>query len=108
MSYKNYIKNPIKVSTLLPKVFKPLKKKNSGLLLEIKLNWEKIIEPRLSSCCFASSLKQINDIKILTITTDKRNILELSHSSDKIKMQINEFFKATVINEIKFKKSLQN
>ena len=108
MSYKNYIKNPIKVSTLLPKVFKPLKKKNSGLLLEIKLNWEKIIEPRLSSCCFASSLKQINDIKILTITTDKRNVLELSHSSDKIKMQINEFFKATVINEIKFKKSLQN
>ena len=108
MSYKNYIKNPIKVSTLLPKVFKPLKKKNSGLLLEIKLNWEKIIEPRISSCCFASSLKQINDIKILTITTDKRNILELSHSSDKIKMQINEFFKATVINEIKFKKSLQN
>ena len=108
MTYKNYIKNPIKVSTLLPKVFKPLKKKNSGLLLEIKLNWEKIIEPRISSCCFASSLKQINDIKILTITTDKRNILELSHSSDKIKMQINEFFKATVINEIKFKKSLQN
>ncbi len=108
MNGKNYIKKPVKISTLLPKVLKPLKKKNDGVLLEIKLNWEKILEPRLSSCCFASSLKKINNIKILTITADERNILELSYSSNAIKMQINEFFKTTVINEIKFKKSLQN
>ena len=108
MSNKNNTKNPVKISTLLPKVFKPLKKKNDGILLEIKLNWEKILEPRLSSCCFASSLKKINNTKTLTITTDERKILELSYSSNAIKMQINEFFKATVINEIKFKKSLQN
>ena len=108
MNYKNYNKNPVKISTLLPKVFKPLKKKNNGMLLEIKLNWEKILEPRLSSCCFASSLKKINNTKILIITTNERNILELSYSSDEIKMQINDFFKTTVINEIKFKKTLQN
>ena len=108
MNHKNYIKNPVKISTLLPKVFKPLKKKNDGLLLEIKLNWEKILKPKLSSRCFASSLKKINNSKILIITTKERNILELSYSSDEIKMQINEFFKTTVINEIKFKKSLQN
>ena len=108
MSNKNNTKNPVKISTLLPKVFKPLKKKNDGVLLEIKLNWEKILEPRFSSCCFAYSLKKINNTKTLTITTDERNILELSYSSNEIKMQINEFFKATVINEIKFKKSLQN
>ena len=108
MNGKNYIKKPVKISTLLPKVLKPLKKKNDGVLLEIKLNWEKILEPRLSSCCFASSLKKINNIKILIITADERNILELSYSSNAIKMQINEFFKTTVINEIKFKKSLQN
>ena len=77
-------------------------------MLEIKLNWEKILEPRFSSCCFAYSLKKINNTKTLTITTDERKILELSYSSNEIKMQINEFFKATVINEIKFKKSLQN
>ena len=109
MNHKNYIKNPVKISTLLPKVFKPLKKKNDGLLLEIKLNWEKILKPELSSRCFAHSLKKINNSKIiLIITTNERNILELSYSSDEIKMQINEFFKTTVINEIKFKKSLQN
>ena len=87
---------------------KPLTKKNDGVLLEIKLKWEKILEPRLSSRCFPSSLKKTNNTKILIITTDERNILELSYSSNEIKMQINEFFKATVINEIKFKKSLQN
>ena len=108
MNRKSYIKNPVKISTLLPKVFKPLKKKNDGLLLEIKLNWEKILTPELSSRCFAYSLKKINNSKILIITTNERNILELSYSSDEIKMQINEFFKTTVINEIKFKKSLQN
>ena len=108
MNRKNNIKNPVKISTLLPKVFKPLKKKNDGMLLEIKLNWERILEPRLSSCCFASSLKKINKTKILIISTKKRNILELSYSSNEIKKKINEFFKTTVINEIKFKKSLQN
>ncbi len=108
MDYKKYIKNPVRISTLLPKVFKPLKKKNNGVLLEIKLNWEKILEPKLSSCCFASSLKKINKTKILIITTKERNILELSYCSEEIKMKINEFFKTTVINEIKFKKSLQN
>jgi len=108
MNYKNYIKNPVKISTLLPKVLKPLKKKNDGVLLEIKLYWEKILGPRLSSRCFATSLKKINNTQILIITTDERNILELSYSSNEIKMQINEFFKSTVINEIKFKKSLQN
>ena len=108
MNHKNYIKNPVKIATLLPKVFKPLKKKNDGLLLEIKLNWEKILKPELNSRCFAYSLKKINNSKILIISTNERNILELSYSSDEIKMQINEFFKTTVINKIKFKKSLQN
>ena len=58
MKQKNNFKNPVKIATLLPKVFKPLKKKNDGLLLEIKLNWEKILKPELSSRCFASSLKK--------------------------------------------------
>ena len=108
MNQKNNFKNPVKISTILPKVFKPLKKKNDGVLLEIKLNWEKILKPELSSRCFASSLKKINNSKTLIIAANERNILELSYSSDEIKMQINEFFRTTVINEIKFKKSLQN
>ena len=52
---RNYIKYPVKVSTLLPKIFKPLRGKNDGILLEIKLNWDKIVEPSISSICFVYS-----------------------------------------------------
>ena len=108
MESRNYIKNPVKISTILPKVFKRLKKNNDGLLLEIKLNWEKIITKKISSICFASSLNKINNKKILIIVSDSRNIQELSYSSKEIQDKINNYFSATVVNEIKFKKSLQN
>ena len=103
-----YNKNPVRISTLLPKVFKPLRKKHGGVLLEIKFNWEKILDSELSSICFANSLKKINDKNILIITSDKNNILELSYSSDKIKEKINNFFNSPIIDQIKFKKFLQN
>lgn len=103
-----YNKHPVRISTLLPKVFKPLRKKHGGVLLEIKFNWEKILDSELSSICFANSLKKINDKNILIITSDKNNILELSYSSDKIKEKINNFFNSPIIDQIKFKKFLQN
>ena len=86
---------------------KPLKKKNGGVLLEIKLNWKKITGSKFSSVCFASSIKKINNKNILIIVSEKRNILELSYSSDQIREKINSFFNGTIIDEIKFKKSLQ-
>jgi len=103
-----YSKHPVRISTLLPKVFKPLRKKYGGVLLDIKFNWEKIIDSELSSICFATSLKKINDKNVLIVTSDKNNILELSYSSDKIKEQINNFFNSPIIDQIKFKKFLQN
>ena len=107
MKQRNYIKYPVKVSTLLPKIFKPLRGKNDGILLEIKLNWDKIVEPSISSICFVYSLRKTNNTTTLTILSNKRNIHELSYSSNEIKSKVNNFFNATVINEIKFKKSLQ-
>ena len=68
----------------------------------------KDIDSELSSICFATSLKKINDKNVLIVTSDKNNILELSYSSDKIKEQINNFFNSPIIDQIKFKKFLQN
>jgi len=45
---------------------------------------------------------------ILTISSDQNNILELSYSSDTIKEKINKFYNSPIIDEIKFKKFLQN
>ncbi len=104
---KNYIKHPVKVATLLPKIFKPLKKRNGSILLEIKMNWDKILEPEFSRICFVSSLQRINNKNILTIVSEKRDILELSYSSNELKIKINNFFNSNIIDEIKFKKLLQ-
>tara|TARA_B100000524_G_scaffold78336_1_gene35921 strand:- start:55 stop:381 length:327 start_codon:yes stop_codon:yes gene_type:complete len=108
MKHKNYIKNPVKISTLLPKVFKTIRKKNDGLLLEIKLNWEKIVGPELYVNCFVSSLKKVNKKTVLIVVSEKRSVHELSYSSNDIKKNVNKFFQADVVNEIKFKKSFQN
>ena len=79
-----------------------------GILLDIKLNWENILDANLNSVCFAHSLKKINNKNILTISSDQNNILELSYSSDTIKEKINKFYNSPIIDEIKFKKFLQN
>ncbi len=108
MKHRNYIKNPVKISTLLPKVFKTIRNKNDGLLLEIKLNWKKIVGPKLYSNCFVSSLKRVNKKTILIVVSEKRIIHELSYSSNEIKKNVNKFFQANIVNEIKFKKSFQS
>lgn len=108
MKHKNYNKNPVKISTLLPKVFKTIRKKNNSLLLEIKLNWKKIVGPELYPDCFVSSLKKVNKKTILTVVSERGNIHELSYSSNNIKKNVNNFFNANVVSEIKFKKSFQN
>ena len=107
MNSENYNKFPVKIPTLLPKVFKELRKKNGSILLEIKMNWEEILEKEFSSVCFASSLKRINNKNILTIVSDDRNILELSYSANILKNKINNFFNGVIVDEIKFKKILQ-
>ena len=107
MSKKSYIKIPLKVSSILPKVLKNLKKNNGTLLLEIKMNWEKIVEQKYCDVCFVSSLKKINNKNILTVVSKSRCIMELSYSSNEIKEIINNYFNSSIIDEIKFKKVLQ-
>ncbi|MEE2694941.1 MAG: DciA family protein [Pseudomonadota bacterium] len=107
MSHRNYTKYPVKISTLLPKVLKPLRKTNSSLLLELKMNWEKIIGSKISEICFVSTIKKINKKNILIVVSDSNKILELSYSSNEIKNKVNSFFNSNFIDEIKFKKSLQ-
>jgi len=43
MNKKNYIKTPTRISNILPKVLQNLKKNNGTILLEIKMNWEKML-----------------------------------------------------------------
>ena len=107
MSKKSNIKTPLRVSNILPKVFKKLKKNNGTLLFEIKMNWGKIVKQKYCDICFVSSLKYINNKNILTVVSNNRNILELSFSSNEIKERINNYYNSPVIDEIKFKKVLQ-
>ena len=78
MSSKRNINKPKKVSTLLPSIFKKLNKKNNNELLEIKVNWKKIIGDDLCEKCYVSTLKRVNNRNVLTI------ISESSEGSDGI------------------------
>ena len=77
------------------------------MLLELKMNWEKIIGSEISEICFVLTVKKINKKNILIIVSDDSNILELSYSSDEIKNKVNNFFNSNFVDEIKFKRSLQ-
>ena len=107
MNKKSYIKKPLRISNILPKVFKNLKKNNGTILLEIKMNWEKIVDQKYCHLCFVSSLKKINNKNILTVVSKSRSIMELSYSSIEIKEKINKYYNSRIIDEIKFKKVLQ-
>ena len=105
---RNYTKAPVKVSTLIPKILKPTKTKVGSLALELKLNWEKILGEKYSKKCFVLSIKKINKKNILIVTSEENNLLELSYLSEIIKRKINDFFLNYTIDEVKFKRSLQD
>ena len=94
-----------KISSLIPKIFKSLKK--NADLLELKANWEEVVGKKFSSRCYVYSLKKINKKNILTIQSAENDLLELSYSSEILKKKINAFYSKEFINVIKFKKSLQ-
>ena len=108
MPRKNYNSSLSKISTLLPKVFKNLKKnsKNSSKLLELKMKWDDIIEDNISKDIFADSIKRLNNKNVLIIISKKPNLLEISYSSEMIKDKINKHFNECLIDNIKFKRSL--
>ena len=97
----------MKVSTLLPNILKPTRKQNGSKLLELKMNWEKILGKNLAQKCFAYSIRKINDKNVLTLISNKNDLLEISYSSEDIKEKINSFFLKNFVDDIKFKKSLQ-
>jgi len=108
MRRKNYNSSLSKISTLLPKVLKNLKKnsKNSSKLLELKMKWDDIIEDNISKDIFADSIKRLNNKNVLIIISKKPNLLEISYSSEMIKDKINKHFNECLIDNIKFKRSL--
>ena len=82
MNTKKNINNLKKVSTLLPQIIKNIKKKNNNSeLVEIKMNWKKIVGENYFQKCHVSSLKKRNSKNVLTIVADNYDIFELSYSS---------------------------
>ena len=108
MRRKNYNSSLSKISTLLPKVLKNLKKtgKNNSKLLELKMKWDDIIEDKISKDIFADSIKKLNNKNVLIVISKKPNLLEISYSSEMIKDKINKHFNECFIDNIKFKRSL--
>ena len=108
MRRKNYSSSLSKISTLLPKVLKNLKKtgKTNSKLLELKMRWDDIIEDKISKDIFADSIKKLNNKNVLIVISKKPNLLEISYSSEMIKNKINKHFNECFIDGIKFKRSL--
>ena len=78
-----------KISSLIPKIFKSLKK--NADLLELKANWEEVVGKKFSSRCYVYSLKKINKKNILTIQSAENDLLELSYSSEILKKKLMRF-----------------
>tara|TARA_X000001036_G_scaffold147154_1_gene139993 strand:- start:386 stop:718 length:333 start_codon:yes stop_codon:yes gene_type:complete len=108
MMRRNYNSSLSKISTLLPKVLKNLKKtnKNSSKLLELKMKWKDIIGDKISEDIFVDSVKKLNNKNVLIIISKKPNLVEISYSSEMIKDKINKHFNECFIDNIKFKRSL--
>ena len=108
MRRNNYNSSLSKISTLLPKVLKNLKKtnKNSSKLLELKMKWKDIINNKISEDIFVDSIKKLKNKNVLIIISKKPNLIEISYSSEMIKDKINKHFNECFIDNIKFKRSL--
>ena len=108
MRRKKYTSSLSRISTVLPKVFKNISKKgrNSSKILELKMNWEKILGDELSKDIFVESIRKVNNQNTLIIISNKISLLEISFSSEIIKKKINNYFNEPIIENIKFKKSL--
>ena len=107
MIKSNYIKSPQKVSTFIPKILKPFRNKLGTKALELRTHWEEIVGKEIAEKCDVSGLKTFNNKKILILVSDENNLVELSYSSNLIMKKIHDFNSDFKIEEIKFKKSLQ-
>ena len=87
MKKRNYTLNATKISTLLPKVLKKLsgQSKNGSKILELKMNWDNIINDDISNNIFVDSIRKINNKNTLIIISNKANLVEISYSAELIK-----------------------
>ena len=81
-----------------------LLKKKSNKILEIKLNWNKILNDDLSKFSFPNKIYKFNNKKTLEISVEEEKLLEISYNSDFIMREINRFYGHEHIELIKFKK----
>ncbi|MAH79000.1 MAG: hypothetical protein CMP41_03605, partial [Rickettsiales bacterium] len=97
---RKYKNKPLLISSLLPKVLNPIKKKFSSNLFELEFHWEDILGKELANKCYPSKFYKKNNFKTLEISINGNYALEFSYYSAKIKEKINTFFKYDYINVI--------
>ena len=76
--------------------------------MEIKLNWNKILNDNLSKFSFPNKIYKFNNKKTLEISVQEEKLIEITYNSDFIKREINRFYGHEHIELIKFKKNLLN
>ena len=101
---KKNTRGPTAISSILYEVLKPLKKKNSSELFEIKCKWIKIVGEELAMKTIPSGFYTRNNVKILEISVESSLAFELSYQSLKILEKINNYYNNKYIQKIIFKK----
>ena len=100
------LKNPRYISSILPKVLKPITKKFSSNLFKVQSNWDEIIGKKLSKSVYPNKIYKINNKNILELLIIGSNPLEVSYKNNEIMNKINGYYKFELVSGIKFKKSL--
>ena len=101
---KKFSRDPLSISALLPKVLKPITKKFSRNLLEIKKNWKEIVGDKFYEKTSPTKILKLNNKNILEVMVHSNNALEISYNSYTIQKKINNFLQLDYINSIKFKR----
>lgn len=101
---KKNTRGPTAISSILYEVLKPLKKKNSSELFEIKCKWIKIVGEELAKKTIPSGFYTKNNVKILEISVESSLAFELSYQSPKILEKINNYYNNEYIQKIIFKR----
>ena len=100
------LKNPRYISSILPKVLKPITKKFSSNLFKVQSNWESIIGKKLSKSIYPVKIYKRNDKNILELLIISNNTFEISYKNHEIMNKINSYYKFELVSGIKFKKPL--
>ena len=98
------IKKTKSISSLVPLILKPLKKKKSNELFQIQLYWPKIFNDEIFNFSFPNRIFFHRNLRTLEIKVKEKKIIEVSYNSEFILSEINRFFGDKYIQSIKFLK----